>query len=703
MKCRRYFSHYLSTLSLSILSIYSSNTLSEAHPEGLPESADIQLASAPSQWYEKSFQEILNSKIITATRTTSSVNDVPGVVSVYTSNDIQRMGLRSVKELLERTTGFFINRQLTGASIGSRGIMADTDQFLMLIDGHSLNSIVDRGMGESFLFPNLEHVERVEIIRGPGSTLWGSDASLGIIHVITKDGAAIDGARATVNRDEDDTTHVNLQAGEAITDDIDVMASLTVARSDGFQVIGLGGKPFDGLFWDEMKNSYELYAKAKVRNLTIKARVSQTNISRPYKIKQALNEAGYSERSHYYVDITHNKKFTDKFSLETRLFSGILARIQTSVTPLLTSGAVTGQANQSSQEDRLGIEMIARWQVLDDHQLLFGLKKIRTEISPVTDKVSFQIDTSVMSSGAISHLVIPDEIDDTTAVFFEDNWQVIPNKLSLIAGIRFDKNNIREATTIALPRFALNWNIYEPLQFKYSYNTGYIRPSAGIGFLGQEHSSPEFGNLKRVGIKKSQEIASHDIQFIYTKGEFRGNINFYHTRVENPFQILVEPDDYVAPTKVAYYINTNTISTTGAELELAYQFSSAFDVYGSMSKVFGASIDSMVGSAGGVNYDLNNSLFGFGEGTFTQDGTMSAFPHLMVNVGLNWALYENTVGNLHLRYWDDMSLRDVFEKKSTVVLGAEYFVDFNMRFTKIFTHFFVSTLCFYSFGHHGLI
>lgn len=62
-----------------------------------------------NKWYERSFEQLLETKIVTATRDQQQIGDAPANMTVYTAADIQRMGLRSVKELLERTTGFFTN------------------------------------------------------------------------------------------------------------------------------------------------------------------------------------------------------------------------------------------------------------------------------------------------------------------------------------------------------------------------------------------------------------------------------------------------------------------------------------------------------------------------------------------------------------------------------------------------------------------
>jgi outer membrane receptor protein involved in Fe transport len=247
-----------------------------------------------------------------------------------------------------------------------------------------------------------------------------------------------------------------------------------------------------------------------------------------------------------------------------------------------------------------------------------------------------------------------------------------------------------------LPRLAVNWHVVEQFQVKYSYNTGYIRPSVGIGFLGQEKYVEYQENpfvpvqvVKRFGVSQSQEIASQDIQFIFSSGEFQGNLNFYYTQIDNPFQILAEDNGLLPPDRtVAFYVNTNKVTSKGMEIELAYKPSRFVELYANFSYVFDAAINEMTGSSGGINYDLNNTSANFGEGTFTPDGTMSGYPHIMFNTGINYFITDTLMGNLHLRFWDDMQMREPFIEvdpslPDTVTLGSEYFVDFNLRYEKI--------------------
>ncbi len=705
-----FFKHYLLLLcfcATSVITQASPSSESRATPP-------TQVAVAETLWYEQSFQEILNSKIVTATRNDSTVQDAPGVVTVYTEKMIKQMGLRSLKEVLERTTGYYVSRQLSGTTIGSRGYIADTGQFLLLIDGHNMNSIVNQGMGQTFMFPNLDMVKRVEIIRGPGSTLWGSDASLGVINVITKNGGDINGIQTLTSYSENDNSrHINLQAGEEITDDIHYMASFTAAQSDGYDFYGVNGYKYPW-HWDQMKDSFQLYSKVQIKNFTIKTQAHDIQISRPDYF-QSADESSYNRRTHFYLDLGYQKSLSSTFKLETRFFSDLLKRTAILVSPKLSPKAVTGKEDDSSQENSLGFELLTHWQFHPQHDLLMGYRTVRTDVSPVTDQTSYPIEPTPSSTGSITHWVIPDAIDYNNALFFEDNWQVIPNKLNIILGVRFDNNTLREDSTIVLPRFATNWQASNHWQIKYSYNTGYIRPPVGIGFLEQTpYYTDIFGdNFSIHGAKKSQETASHDLQFNYINNSFRAGLNLYQTDIENAFNALYQGADSAGNPyprqrlddmsswgafdveQNAFYINMNDITTQGAELELAYQLSQGFDIYANVSKVFSADVDSLKGTSSGIQYDLNdssNTYSGFGQNLTTSSGTIAGFPHLQWNIGLNWEIVKNIHSNLHYRGWDEMQMREaiapedpnVYVSNETVDLGSEHYVDLNVRFSQLF-------------------
>src|SRR5687767_2752180 len=136
-----------------------------------------------------SLEDLMEIRVVTASKTEESLPRTTSIMSVITARDIQRSGFRTIYEVLARVPGFFPSTQATWKLVGTRGLVADgSDHILLLIDGHPQNSIVAHGFQQQDQMPALEKVERIEIIRGPGSVLWGTSAAHAIVNVVTKDG-----------------------------------------------------------------------------------------------------------------------------------------------------------------------------------------------------------------------------------------------------------------------------------------------------------------------------------------------------------------------------------------------------------------------------------------------------------------------------------------------------------------------------------
>ena len=147
--------------------------------------------SSPGQignLYGMELQELLGIKVESLSKRKESTTVAPGIVTVYFREDLERLQIRNLADLLELTTGFLIERDVDGVSIGTRGVVADNNlKYMLAIDGHRVSSNNNFGIDPFHVTRNIiDMAERIEIIRGPGGILWGPDAFMAVINIVTK-------------------------------------------------------------------------------------------------------------------------------------------------------------------------------------------------------------------------------------------------------------------------------------------------------------------------------------------------------------------------------------------------------------------------------------------------------------------------------------------------------------------------------------
>ncbi len=138
-----------------------------------------------------SLEELMQVKVTGSTLTAEELKTVPAAVTVFTHEEIKRMGLETLDELMNLVPGFQSYRSSLSpldVPFSSRGrrIGVEAAEVLVLVDGQRL---ADPASGSSTLFvPKfpLVHIERVEFIRGPGAAVYGSNAMMGVINIVTR-------------------------------------------------------------------------------------------------------------------------------------------------------------------------------------------------------------------------------------------------------------------------------------------------------------------------------------------------------------------------------------------------------------------------------------------------------------------------------------------------------------------------------------
>lgn len=143
----------------------------------------------------------LNDQLMTKTTVASAksqeVRAAPGVITVIDRAQIQDAGARDLIDVLQMVPGFFFGVDVEGTvGVGFRGSWGHEGKVLLLLDGQEMNE----GMYSTLQFGNhypVDQIERVEVVRGPGSAIYGGDAELAVINVITRGAKELNGLSAT--------------------------------------------------------------------------------------------------------------------------------------------------------------------------------------------------------------------------------------------------------------------------------------------------------------------------------------------------------------------------------------------------------------------------------------------------------------------------------------------------------------------------
>ncbi|GAB4389016.1 MAG: hypothetical protein Kow0025_11800 [Thermodesulfovibrionales bacterium] len=189
------------------------------------------------------FQEIPS--VFSASKYEQKATQAPSSVSIVTADEIRKYGYRTFSEVLQSIRGFQVTNDRNYIYLGIRGFGLPADynnRVLILVDGHPINEAVYDSTLLGAAFPvEVDLIDRVEVVRGPSSSLYGNSAFFGVINVITKDGRHLRGAQ------------VSGEAGSLRT--YKGMATYGTRLNSGLEVLvsasSLGSRGEDSLFYPE--------------------------------------------------------------------------------------------------------------------------------------------------------------------------------------------------------------------------------------------------------------------------------------------------------------------------------------------------------------------------------------------------------------------------------------------------------------------
>ncbi len=382
-----------------------------------------QAGSATRSLADMSLEELSQIEVYSATRRIEPTQGIANAVFVLTGEDIHRSGVTSIPDALRLVPGVQVGRvDANKWAVSMRGFNGrGANKLLVLVDGRSIYDPLFSGMlweSQDFL---LEDIERIEVIRGPGGTLWGANAFNGVINIITKSAADTGGMLVSVAAGDEERYIAGLRHGWRSGENHHARVYVKARERDtGFLA---ADEPFDALedvrggfrwdwsdgFGDRVRVSGDVYeADAGVRESPVLA--------------HTVDHGGYNLLTEWSRQRSLESDWRLQFYYDHVDYESV---------------------GFTQDRDTYDLEFQHNVQVGGRHNLVWGVGYRRLHDHTVTSLPGF-VD------------VLPASRDDEIrTVFLQDDIQILPDALQLVLGLKYEDTDY--AASRWLPNLRLSW------------------------------------------------------------------------------------------------------------------------------------------------------------------------------------------------------------------------------------------------------
>ena len=544
--------------------------------------------------------ELANISVTIASGTSKPIAQSAAVTSVITAEQIAAMGATDLHEVLETVPGMHVTIQpvTNDYSYTMRGIRNETNSEVLLMINGTRFSLPYQGTHMAGMIMPVENIQRVEVIRGPGSALYGADAFAGVINIVTKKAADIDGFNVGARGGNADTKSAWGQYGGK-WQDWDVAASLQYSHN--------GADP-DRIIQADAQSQIDqlLSTRASLAPGPMQTQNERWNGHLNLQRKHwdlgfwAFNESDYSFRSgafgaldnrgkgngsNYLADIRYSTE--DNMQdwelqahasfLHTDVSADIYGFPPGSILPLDASGNVTGQPALINafvpfpnglrfvagfKNTVPSFELTSIYKGFSNHIIRmiagFRYEELNTEEARNYGAGIASLGGPLQNLTGTPFSFLEDHHRDIWSTAFQDEWQFAPD-WHLTTGLRFD--HYSDFGSTLNPRAALVWDVNEQFTSKLLYGQAYRAPS----FLEQyqQNSTLFLGNPSL----SPETIATTELAFDYRPSKtLRTALNLYHYEIHD---LISGP---IASSTTLTEQNTSGQDGYGSEFEWDWKF-----------------------------------------------------------------------------------------------------------------------------------
>jgi len=510
--------------------------------------------------------------VITATKTEMELEDVPSSVTVITKEEIEAKGAERLSDILDFAPGVYqstyMGREKSVVSV--RGFRSDHS--LILIDGRRLTGEGSHAYEIDRI--TLENVERIEIVRGPVSSLYGTDALGGVINLITKkpdklsfiftpEFGVYEGGKGMQR-----AYSMRLDGGKIGNLSFSLSGSL-LNRSAIFRA-DLSNPQGDA----EHKNlalriAYDLTKETRItadasytKEDSVDNTVSGTNVSKGIDDNERYNislEIAHKSPALDYLLRAYTSVYSKDF--ESRVY-------QTNILQNFTEA----DRQTSVIEGRLSKELFT------NHLFTMGgeyrhesFKGTRVRTGKGLFTVTREGVTLTGSEAKINYW----------AWYIQDEWQAL-EKLLIIPAVRYDDSDKFENEIT--PKIGFTYKVLPNLRFKANYGHGFKTPNPGHLYLDHRHFGPRYRVLGNPDIK-SEKSKSYEATIEGEVGIFSGRVAYFYNDVKDLIDTVIVtcPPDTGTGWRCYQYMNISKAEIQGIELEAGAKLTEQLGIKASYS------------------------------------------------------------------------------------------------------------------------
>lgn len=573
----------VSSSTIFLLSQPTSAELQKTNPAKTEQK--LQKIDPHEQLLTLSLEELMDIKVTTvATGLTQTVAEAPASTTVITIMDIEAMGARSLEEVLKTVPGIHIStsEHRFAPLYDVRGVHSSNNyEILIMVDGIPIKSVVDgmRGSrGESWTPPPIQQIQRVEVIRGPGSALYGADAVSGVVNIITKTAKDIHNTESGMRLGSYQTYNPWILHSRKFSNGMELAFSVDYLDTDGHQQTvyqdlqttldhnggtTLSQTPGRAYLQKQQLNISGVLSKDHWRLGINAVRTRQAGAG--LGLTLLISPEEHHENNHYQVDLGyHNPNFTENWETKLQLSYRDLADDVFQSYTVLPGGMRNnllypyGSPNNTSYLQRQSrLDFSGQYRGFENHSIRLGMGTLYADLHETT--WSFLLNRTeplMVDSESVGSILLPEKIRQNRYLFAQDAWKFAPN-WELTTGIRYDWYSDFDSTVN--PRLALVWRTSPRLTSKLLYGSAFRAPS----FI--EMYTPL--NRVEVGNPHLKAETSHTWEVIF---DYRANrdlnmaVNLFDYQIKDKIQRrLINFADRTIYT----YDNVGLLEGRGFELE----------------------------------------------------------------------------------------------------------------------------------------